>query len=248
MEIKDLLRINREKNKLTQEQLADQIYVSRQAVSKWERGESLPDLENVILLSDLYDISIDQLLRGANFLVKPFQIGEYNNKKNLVIGIMISLFFALIASGGKYVVAFFVVLMILLSITVTTVKEGKIIITKKDIRIIEYRNFAQKILSIIKPINSHISYTFEEIESFNIIYVKRTRVSPFDFNPDTFNVEFVTKSGQVYYRQSSPFVTKNLPILCDYLKKKGVTIMDTKDILGMIVRNENIYETIHAST
>lgn len=69
MEIKDLLRINRENNKLTQEQLADKIYVSRQTVSKWERGESLPDLENIIILSDLYDISIDQLLRGAKFLI-----------------------------------------------------------------------------------------------------------------------------------------------------------------------------------
>lgn len=69
MEIKDLLRINRENNKLTQEQLADKIYVSRQTVSKWERAESLPDLENIIILSDLYDISIDQLLRGAKFLI-----------------------------------------------------------------------------------------------------------------------------------------------------------------------------------
>lgn len=69
MEIKDLLRINRENNKLTQEQLADKIYVSRQTVSKWERGESLPDLENIIILSDLYDISIDQLLRGAKFSI-----------------------------------------------------------------------------------------------------------------------------------------------------------------------------------
>ena len=69
MEIKDLLRINRENNKLTQEQLADKIYVSRQTVSKWERGESLPDLENIIILSDLYDISIHQSLRGAKFLI-----------------------------------------------------------------------------------------------------------------------------------------------------------------------------------
>ena len=69
MEIKDLLRINRENNKLTQEQLADKIYVSRQTVSKWERAESLPDLENIIILSDLYDISIHQLLRGAKFLI-----------------------------------------------------------------------------------------------------------------------------------------------------------------------------------
>ncbi len=47
---------------LSQEQLADQLNVSRQAISKWELGESIPDTENLILLSKFYGVSIDYLL------------------------------------------------------------------------------------------------------------------------------------------------------------------------------------------
>lgn len=48
---------------LSQEQLAEKIGVSRQAVSKWERSEASPDTDNLILLARLYDISLDDLLR-----------------------------------------------------------------------------------------------------------------------------------------------------------------------------------------
>ena len=53
------LRIARQ---LSQEQLADKLQVSRQAISKWELGESTPDTENLILLSKFYGVSIDYLL------------------------------------------------------------------------------------------------------------------------------------------------------------------------------------------
>lgn len=49
---------------LSQEKLAEQLNVSRQAVSKWERGESLPDIGNIMALADLYSVTIDELLRG----------------------------------------------------------------------------------------------------------------------------------------------------------------------------------------
>ncbi|QIK58107.1 helix-turn-helix transcriptional regulator [Erysipelothrix sp. HDW6A] len=245
MAIKDLLKLNREKMGLTQEQLAEKIYVSRQAVSKWERGESLPDLENIILLSDLYDISIDQLLRGAKFLNKPFQIGEYKNSRRLTTGILLSILFASLASGGKYLIAFIVVLTMLLATTVISVMEGKILITKQGIKIVEYKNFIQKLISIFKPSNSVIEYSFDDIASFKIIYIKRRRLSPFDFNPDIFKIEFYTKSGQVYQQEASPYVTEHLPILCDYLNKKGITINDELDIVGMIVRGDNIYDSVH---
>ena len=48
---------------LSQEQLADQLNVSRQAISKWELGESTPDTDNLIALSDYYGVSLDCLLR-----------------------------------------------------------------------------------------------------------------------------------------------------------------------------------------
>ncbi len=63
IEIANRLKQMRNKNNLSQEELAAQIGVSRQAVSKWERAEASPDTENLILLARLYGVSIDELLR-----------------------------------------------------------------------------------------------------------------------------------------------------------------------------------------
>lgn len=56
-----LVKLRKDKN-LSQEALANALGISRQAVSKWERAESSPDTDNLILLSKLYDISLDELL------------------------------------------------------------------------------------------------------------------------------------------------------------------------------------------
>ena len=52
----------RKKAGLSQDELAEKLGVSRQAVSNWERGESLPDTENLMALAEIYDVSIDELL------------------------------------------------------------------------------------------------------------------------------------------------------------------------------------------
>jgi len=57
------LRYLRDKNRLTQEDVAEKIGVSRQAVAKWENGESLPDIINCEALADLYDVSLNDLVR-----------------------------------------------------------------------------------------------------------------------------------------------------------------------------------------
>lgn len=51
-------------HQLTQAQLAQKIFVSRQAISGWENGKSQPDLENLIMLSELYQVTLDELLKG----------------------------------------------------------------------------------------------------------------------------------------------------------------------------------------
>ena len=62
METCDILKELREKYKLTQEELAERVLVTRQAVSRWENGETLPNTETLKLLSREYDISINTLL------------------------------------------------------------------------------------------------------------------------------------------------------------------------------------------
>ena len=64
MTISDRIRELRRKRGISQEELAEQLGISRQAVSKWESGQSMPDLDKIILLSDYFDVTTDYLLKG----------------------------------------------------------------------------------------------------------------------------------------------------------------------------------------
>ena len=64
MELANRLASYRKKAGLSQEELADKLRVTRQAVSKWECGESSPDTDNLIALSKLYGVTLDELVNG----------------------------------------------------------------------------------------------------------------------------------------------------------------------------------------
>lgn len=57
------LQLIRKQNNFTQEQLAAQLYVSRQAVSKWEQDTAIPDVDKLLMISRLFDVSLDYLLK-----------------------------------------------------------------------------------------------------------------------------------------------------------------------------------------
>ena len=69
MEIRDILKTLREKKHLTQEQLAEHVMVSRQAVSRWETGETQPNTDTLKLLSKEFDVSINTLLGSPRQLI-----------------------------------------------------------------------------------------------------------------------------------------------------------------------------------
>lgn len=69
MESKDVILALREKVGLSQEALAQKVYVTRQAVSRWETGETVPNTETLKLLSKLFDVSINTLLGSPRQLV-----------------------------------------------------------------------------------------------------------------------------------------------------------------------------------
>jgi len=74
------LKGNRKARNFTQEEIAEKIGVSGQAVSKWEKGECLPDVYNLKLLGQLYRVSIDDLLdiddEGTEKVIESIKIGE----------------------------------------------------------------------------------------------------------------------------------------------------------------------------
>ncbi len=66
MELSKSLKKARENAGLSQAEVAEKLNISRQAISKWENGWTSPDIDNLIILSDLYDVSLDELFKNEN--------------------------------------------------------------------------------------------------------------------------------------------------------------------------------------
>lgn len=64
MELKEQLKAHRAAAGLSQEELAERIYVSRQTISNWETDRTYPDVQSLLLLSDVFGTSIDELVKG----------------------------------------------------------------------------------------------------------------------------------------------------------------------------------------
>lgn len=64
MELPDRLKANRERLGLSQEDVAHAIFVSRQTMSSWENGKTYPDVQSLLLLSQLFGASLDELVKG----------------------------------------------------------------------------------------------------------------------------------------------------------------------------------------
>ena len=69
METKNVLHDLRTKSGLSQDELAEKVFVTRQAVSRWENGETVPNTETLKLLSNFYNVSINTLLGSPNKLI-----------------------------------------------------------------------------------------------------------------------------------------------------------------------------------
>ncbi|MDE6665313.1 MAG: helix-turn-helix domain-containing protein [Ruminococcus sp.] len=80
MEFNNKLYHLRKQKGLSQEELANCLNVSRQTISKWEVGDSTPDMEKLIAISDLFEISLDELVMGK----VPTHIGETSTKSEIV--------------------------------------------------------------------------------------------------------------------------------------------------------------------
>lgn len=69
METKDVILELRTRNRMSQDEFAEKLFVTRQAVSRWENGETVPNTETLKLLSKLFDVSINTLLGAPRKLV-----------------------------------------------------------------------------------------------------------------------------------------------------------------------------------
>lgn len=72
------IRRQREIHEWSQEELAVMLHVSRQSVSKWESGRSDPSLDMLVAMSDLFDVTLDQLIKGDMDFKQRVLEGEYD--------------------------------------------------------------------------------------------------------------------------------------------------------------------------
>lgn len=119
MEIGKKLKNARIEAGLTQEKAAEKIDVSRQTISNWENEKSYPDIISVIALSDLYSVSLDELLKGdqkmAEHLEESTNVVKSNKKLtgaillNIILMILLSALNMLLPEGTYYLVIVFCV-------------------------------------------------------------------------------------------------------------------------------------------
>ena len=119
MEIGKKLKNARIKAGLTQEKAAEKINVSRQTISNWENEKSYPDIISVIALSDLYSVSLDELLKGdqkmTEHLAESTNVVKSNKKLtgaiilNIVLMILLIALNMLLPEGTYYLVIVFCV-------------------------------------------------------------------------------------------------------------------------------------------
>ena len=82
MELGKQIKMHRQEAHLSQEELANRIYVSRQTVSNWENDKSYPDVNSLVLLSEIFQISLDNLIKGDIEVMKDVIQKEEIEKMN----------------------------------------------------------------------------------------------------------------------------------------------------------------------
>ena len=97
MNLGDKILKIRKDNKMSQEQFAEILNVTRQTVSNWENGKNYPDIETLIKISDKFNVSLDILLKGDKEMIKDINKKIKNNKVlKIIIAVLIVIIIALI--------------------------------------------------------------------------------------------------------------------------------------------------------
>lgn len=90
MELAQSIKQKRNEKSLSQEELAEKVYVSRQTISNWENEKSYPDINSLILLSEIFETTIDNLIKGDVKMMKEVINTEEVKKLNFCGAMMLA--------------------------------------------------------------------------------------------------------------------------------------------------------------
>ncbi|WP_203262153.1 helix-turn-helix domain-containing protein [Streptococcus uberis] len=82
MKISSIIKDNRVKHKLTQEELAELTYVSKKTISNWENDKTSPDIDSLIKLSEIFELSLDDMIKGNSEVIEQLKKDTNTIKSN----------------------------------------------------------------------------------------------------------------------------------------------------------------------
>lgn len=243
MLLQDMLKTYRKKNKYTQEQVANKLFVSTQAVSKWENGQSVPSIDNLLALSDLYSVSLDQLVQGSPFFKKPHLVGsKYSFKKGVLFVLVWSFFCAFFTSAFHEIFWLFPLVFLIGTVLIFPITfENYWIIELDGLRIKNYSaNSLIKMRELLRNNCDTVMIPYSNIREVSLIYQTKTRSSPFDIGPDNYYLQVETE--ETSYTLGLPVRTKEfLPQFVAYLTRKGISVNDPSNIIQLLIADEDLF-------
>lgn len=167
MAFSDNLQFIRAQAGVTQEQLAEQLDVSRQSVSKWESGASFPEMDTLLRICDLYNVDLDTLLRGSVEKDRVSDTAQYDGFMNrfslrvalsisaIIAGVALMIFLNALNPSGSFEILAGALFMLIVTISVVVIVASGI----------QYDNFRKK-----HPVIQDF-YTEEEKDAFHQKFV-----------------------------------------------------------------------------
>lgn len=145
MEIRKQIQERRTAAGISQEELAERLYVTRQTLSNWETGKTYPDINSLLRLSDLFHISLDELVKGdlqaMEEQIKKEDIKRFRRDKNILIILLLGLtalslvvMFLWNETAGKLLCYYSTIAVLLYSHSVTKLQQKYEIYTFREIK------------------------------------------------------------------------------------------------------------------
>ncbi|KRO00029.1 helix-turn-helix domain-containing protein [Companilactobacillus kimchiensis] len=254
----------RKKNQLSQEQLGKALNISRQSISKWETGENLPSIDNLISLSGLLDISLDELITGEPYLHFPFNYGKPKSKGPVIFLIIMILLGIILGSFGNILIGLVVGLGIYVAIVWAYPIDYKKYynywnLEKNGIRYLaKSTNVDSAGQNLIIPIKALLHLRKTQFITYKQMKKIEIKVDLFGYQPtksdynantlqmmtEPFYFEITTADGQIIYLNLKEFYWKNsrerkmLPTIISFLKRKNMEYVDRQGISDLVTDPE----------
>ncbi|GLC89140.1 helix-turn-helix domain-containing protein [Lysinibacillus piscis] len=230
MLLANMLKIHRKRMGYTQEQVAQKLHVTTQAVSKWEKGLSVPSIDNLVSLSDLYGISLDELVQGSPFFKKPYIVGQkYSVKKGiwfLFVWLIISLF--LTGFGYQPIGLLLFVFLIGCILIFPVLFNDYWVIEQDGLGIQTYSNTTTKKIVELLTYRTEKKINYTDIAAVEIIYQAKQRISPFDISFDPFDLKVILHNGDNMYLELHHSPKMFLPQFSVFLQRQHIQVIMTK--------------------